>query len=175
MHKLNIEEKKVSMSYLKLLLRVRVDDWDRILIKDLVWNNTKMPEANDKPRVITESPAPARHALPISDFLKEKGVHWERLTPKEHNIYLVAMVKEYQRAHGHAPPKREQWVDSASRMVNHYTDDNRPQFDLMLIIKPNFAFDSKGRPQNWGSALNKTRVPWWVPSVAVAAVFGLLI
>eukprot|EP00727_Mastigamoeba_balamuthi_P000685 m51a1_g10613 hypothetical protein (89) ;mRNA; f:49529-49795 len=46
---------------------------------------------------------------------------------------------------------------------------------LMLIIKPNFAFDSKGRPRNWGSAPNETRVPWWVPSVAAAAVFGLLI
>eukprot|EP00727_Mastigamoeba_balamuthi_P000683 m51a1_g10611 hypothetical protein (291) ;mRNA; f:47243-48359 len=129
MRELDIEEKKVNMSYLELLLRVGVDDRDRILIKDLVWNNIKMPEADDKPRAITESPAPARRALPISDFLKEKGVRWERLTPKERNMYSVAMVKEYQRAHGHAPPKREQWVDGASRMVNHYTDDDRPQFE----------------------------------------------
>eukprot|EP00727_Mastigamoeba_balamuthi_P000204 m51a1_g10180 hypothetical protein (96) ;mRNA; f:80451-80738 len=95
MCELDIEKKKVNMFYLKLLLRIGVDDHNRILIKDLVRNNTKMPKANDKPRAIAESPAPTCHALSISDFLKEKSVRWKRLTFKEHNMYLVVMVKEY--------------------------------------------------------------------------------
>jgi len=74
-----------------------------------------------------------RREVPISDRIVQLGYKYRPNDRKTGIAIGLAMKNAYFEKHGKAPPKREQFVDGATRMVCCYTEDD---FDILdPIIK----------------------------------------
>lgn len=121
---LYVRKGQLLMDMAKLFFTLGADDRDRILIKDAMRNHFgECVQASAVPPI--QDAQVSRRCFPLTDFLREKGIKYNKLSSAEFRVFCCNVAKIYQQVHGKQPPKREQYVDGASRMVNHYTDDDR--------------------------------------------------
>lgn len=73
-----------------------------------------------------------RREVPISDRIVQLGYKYRAKDKKTCMAIGVAMKNAYFEKHGCAPPKREQWVEGATRMVCCYTESDFPLLDPII-------------------------------------------
>lgn len=77
-------------------------------------------------------PTNKRREVPISDRIVQLGYKYRAKDKKTCMAIGVAMKNAYFEKHGCAPPKREQWVEGATRMVCCYTESDFPLLDPII-------------------------------------------
>lgn len=94
-----------------------LDERDVLFYKDQIRNEQLRLTTGQQPKEQKE-----RVCLPLSDMAKELGFN---LNLNQLKALGSVVADKYKSKHGKAPIKREQHVEGASRMVNHYTSDDK--------------------------------------------------
>lgn len=121
------EMEMVQMLY-DMHSKLGLDQRDEIFYKDRFRDfNVKLLKGN------TEVVLPERVCLPLSDILRDMNYHYDRKTLSKFGKFVAI---EYKNKYKEAPHKREQHVDGATRLVNHYTSEHK---DFILECLRKFA------------------------------------
>eukprot|EP00727_Mastigamoeba_balamuthi_P001402 m51a1_g11259 hypothetical protein (487) ;mRNA; r:33-8732 len=114
---------------------------------DMVRSIKKKIEAKHQAKHTSKKPSSASEDEAKSTFSSSESVVESKVSKEEEQSSSIDDIEENKQEHKRTREESDEEAAFAFTVTNA----------LMFLIKPNFAFDPKGRPRNWGSGHTETR------------------